>query len=77
MRAIVPIDSVEPLPLGVVDPVMDSRLAHVELLGDLVLGATAADGGDDRAATQRHPVLLRLMTTSGERCGFSVQDTAE
>jgi hypothetical protein len=56
---------------------MDGRLAHVELLGDLVLGATATDGGDDRAATQRLPVLLRLMTTSGERCGLSVQDTAE
>jgi hypothetical protein len=56
---------------------MDGRLAHVELLGDLVLGATAADGGDDRLATQRLPVLLRLMATSGERCGFSVQGTAE
>jgi hypothetical protein len=49
----------------------------VELLGDLVLGATAADGGDDRSATQRLLVLLRLMATSKERCGFSVQDTAE
>jgi hypothetical protein len=49
----------------------------VKLLGDLVLGATAADGGDDRSATKRLLVLLRLMTTSGEGCGFSVQDTAE
>jgi hypothetical protein len=77
VRAIVPVHSVEALPVRVVDPVMDGRLAHVELLGDLVLGATAADGGDDRLATQRLPVLLRLIATSGERCGFSVQDTAE
>jgi hypothetical protein len=77
VRAIVPIDAVEPLPVRVLDPVMDGRLAHVELLGDLVLGATAADGGDDRSATQRLLVLLRLMATSKERRGFSVQDTAE
>jgi hypothetical protein len=56
---------------------MDGRLAHVELLGDLVLGVTTPDCGDDRLATQSLPVILRLMTTSGEGCGFSVQDTAE
>ena len=72
-----PVHSVEPLALSVLDPVMDGRLAHVELVGDLVLGATATDGGDDRLATRRLPVLLRLMATSGERCGFSVQDTAD
>jgi len=55
---------------------MDGRLAHVELLGDLVLGATASDSGDDRLPTKRLPVILRLMATSGES-GFSVQDTAE
>jgi hypothetical protein len=77
VRAIVPVDAVEPLPLGVVDPVMDGRLADVELVGDLVLRATASDRGDDRAATKSLPVILRLMATSGERCGFSVQDTAE
>jgi hypothetical protein len=77
VRAIVPVDAVEPLPLGVVDPVVDGRLADVELVGDLVLRATASDRGDDRAATESLPVILRLMATSGERCGFSVQDTAE
>jgi hypothetical protein len=77
MRAIVPVHSVEPLPVSVVDPVMDGRLAHVEFVGDLVLGATASDRGDDRAATKGLPVFLRLMATSGERCGFSRQDTAE
>jgi hypothetical protein len=70
VRAIVPIHSVEALPVSVVDPVMDGRLAQVELLGDLVLGATAADGSDDRSATQSLPILLRLMATSGERCVF-------
>src|SRR5512135_3723714 len=76
VRAIVPVPSVEPLPVSVVDPVMDGRLAHVELLGDLVLGATASDSGDDRLPTKRLPVILRLMATSGEG-GFSVQETAE
>src|SRR5262249_10480611 len=73
----VPVRSVEPTPVSVVDPVMDGRLAHVELLGDLVLGAAASDGGDHRLATTSLSISLRLMATSGERCGFSVQSTAE
>src|SRR5262249_55140810 len=77
VRAIVPIHAVKPLPVSVVDPVMDGRLAPVALLGDLVLRATAPDCGDHRSATQGLPVSLRLMATSGERCDFSVQDTAE
>jgi hypothetical protein len=77
VRAIVPVHSVEPLPVSVVDPVMDGRLAHMELLGDLVLRVTASNSGDHRLATKSFPVSLRLMATSGERCGFSVQDTAE
>jgi hypothetical protein len=64
--AIVPVHSVEALSVSVVDPVMDGRLAHVELLSDLVLGATASDSGDHRLATKRLPVSLRLMATSGE-----------
>jgi hypothetical protein len=35
---------------------MDGRLAHVELPGDLVLGATAPDRGDHRLATKGLPV---------------------
>ena len=62
--------------MSVVDPVMDGGLAHVELVGDLVLGATASDGGDDGSTTSGLPVTL-LMATSGEGCGFSVQITAE
>ena len=67
VRTIVPVHPVEPSPLSVVDPVVDGRLAHVELLGDLVLGATASDSGDDRLPTTSPPVILRLMATSGEK----------
>jgi hypothetical protein len=76
VRAIVPVHSVEALPVSVVDPVMDGRLADVELQGNLVLGATASNSGDDRLPTASLPVILRLMATSGER-RFSIQDTAE
>jgi hypothetical protein len=71
VRAIVPVHSVEPLPGSEVDPVMDGRLADVELLGNLVLRATASNSGDDRLPTKSLPVILRLMATSRERCGFS------
>jgi hypothetical protein len=73
----VPVHSVKPLALSVLDPVMDGRLAHVELLGDLALGVTPSYGGDDRLATKCLPVILLRMATSEERRGFSVQDTAE
>ena len=74
---VVPVHSVEPLPLSEVDPVVDGRLAHVELLGDLVLRAPPSDGGDDRPTTEGLPIILWLMSTSGERCGFPLQNTAE
>ena len=77
MRAVVPIHAVEPLPVSVVDPVMDGRLAHVELLGDLVLRAPPSDGGDDRPTTEGLPIILWLMSISMERCGFPLQNTAE
>ena len=47
-----PVHSVKPLALSVLDPVMDGRLAHVELLGDLALGVTPSYRGDDRLATK-------------------------
>jgi hypothetical protein len=59
-----------------VDPVMDGRLADVELPGYLVLGSTAADGGDDRSPTTGFPVIFWLMATSEDE-GFSIQDTAD
>src|SRR3954453_8641990 len=74
---VVPVYSVEPPPLSEVDPVVDGRLAHVELLGDLVLGAPPTDGGDDRPTTEGLPIILWLMSTSRERCGFPLQNTAE
>jgi hypothetical protein len=73
----VPVHSVKPLALSVLDPVMDGRLAHVELLGDLALGVTPSYGGDDRLATKCLTVILLRMATSEETRGFSVQDTAE
>ena len=77
MRAIVPVHSVEPLALSAVDPVVDGRLAHVERLGDLVLRAPPSDGSDDRPTTEGLPIILWVMSTSGERCGFPLQNTAE
>ena len=71
-----PVHSVESLALGVVDPVMDGGLADVEFVGDLVLRSTASDGGDDGSTTSGFPITL-LMATSGEGCGFSVQNTPE
>ena len=59
-----PVHSVKPLALSVLDPVMDGRLAHVELLGDLVLGVTPSYGGDDRLATNCLTVFLMRMATS-------------
>jgi hypothetical protein len=77
VRAVVPVHSVEPLALSAVDPVMDGRLADVELSGDLVLGVPLSDSGDDRLPTMGLTVFLRRMASSEERCGFSVQDTTE
>ncbi len=38
VRPIVPVDSVESLPLSMLDPVMDHGLTDVELTGGVVLG---------------------------------------
>src|SRR5512142_111960 len=45
-RAIVPIDAIQPLAFGPLDPVMDSVRAHAELADDLAERSTAADGSD-------------------------------
>jgi hypothetical protein len=74
---VVPVHSVEPLSLSEMDPVVDGRLAHVELLSDLVLRASSSDGGDDRPTTEGLPIILWLMSTSREGCGFPLQNTAE
>src|SRR5512135_356871 len=73
---VVPVDSVESLPLSLLDPVMDHGLSDVELTGGVVLGSPPSDGGDDGPTTSGIPVSL-LMMTSGRGCGFSVQKTPE
>jgi len=74
--AIVPVHSIEPLAAGVLDPMMDHGLADMEFVGDRVLRSTISDGGDDGSAARGLPITL-LMAASGERCGFSVQITAD
>jgi hypothetical protein len=56
--------------------VVDGRLAHVELLGDLVLRLATSDGRNDGSAAGGLRITL-LMATSGNGCGFSVQDTPD
>jgi len=48
---------------------VDRGLTDAELVGDLVLRATAADGGDDGPAASGLPITL-LMTTSSEGGSF-------
>ena len=63
-RAIVPVDPVEALALGVADPAMDGGLAHVELAGDLVLRSAPSDGGDDGPTAGGFPVSLLMVHSS-------------
>ena len=67
--AIVPVDSVEALSSGTMNPGMNRRLTDAEFAGDLVLRSTAPDGGDDGSTASGLPITL-LMTASGEGCGF-------
>ena len=64
-----PVHSIEPLASGVLDPMMNHRLADMEFVGDLVLRSTTSDGGDDGSAARGFPITL-LMVTSGEGRGF-------
>ena len=68
-RAIVPVHSVKSSALGTTDPGVDSGLTDAEFVGDLVLGSTAADGGDDGSTASGLPITL-LIATSREGCGF-------
>jgi hypothetical protein len=67
--AIVPVHSVEALALGTTDPRMNGGLTDAEFVGDLVLRATAADGGNDGSTASGFPITL-FMTTSREGRGF-------
>jgi hypothetical protein len=56
-----PIDSVEALAVGVVDPMVDRRGTHVELPGDIVVRAAATDGLDHGTATGGFSVSLLML----------------
>jgi hypothetical protein len=74
--SIVPVHSIEPLALGMVDPMMNGGLADIEFVGDLVLRTPASDGSDDGSSASGFPITL-LMAASRERYGFSVQITRD
>jgi hypothetical protein len=74
--SIVPVHAIEPLALGVVDPMMNGGLADIEFVGNLVLRATASDSGDDGSSASGFPITL-LMTASREGYGFSFQLTRD
>ena len=76
VRPVVPVHSVESLPLSMLDPVMDRGLTDVELTSGVVWGEPPSDSGYDGPTTSGNPVSL-LMMTSGRGCGFSVQNTPE
>jgi hypothetical protein len=65
-RPIGPIDAIESSAVGVVDPAVDSRGAHVELSGDLVLRWTAPNGLDHGPAAGGFPVSLLMVRSSQE-----------
>jgi hypothetical protein len=74
--AIVPVHSVESPALGMADPMMNSGLTDIEIVSNLVLRATASDGGDDGSSASDFPITL-LMAASKEGRGFSVQITPD
>jgi hypothetical protein len=49
-RAVVPIDAIESLAVGELDPVIDGGRTHAEFSCDLALRTTTSNGRDDRAA---------------------------
>jgi hypothetical protein len=60
-RPIGPIDAVQALAVGVVDPMVDRRGAHVKLSGDIVVRAAVADGLDHGTATGGVSVSLLMV----------------
>ena len=60
-RPIGPIDSIRALAAGVLGPMVDRRGAHVELSGDSLVGAAAADGLDHGSATGGVSVSLLMV----------------
>jgi hypothetical protein len=62
-RLIVPVDAVQPLAAGLLDPIADGRLTDPEPAGDLVLGPAAADGLDDLTTVLSGEALLLIVTS--------------
>src|SRR5512135_1308013 len=65
-RPIGPIDAVESSAVGVVDPAVDGRGAHMELSGDFVLRSTAPNGLDHGPAAGGFLVSLLMVRSSQE-----------
>jgi hypothetical protein len=45
---------------------MNGGLADIEFMGDLVLRATASDGGDDAASASGFPTTLLIAASRGD-----------
>jgi hypothetical protein len=66
MGAVRPIDAVEALVAGALDPSLNGSVADVELLGDGALGVAAPDRCDDVAAAVGGGVFLLIVGRSGK-----------
>jgi hypothetical protein len=65
----VPVHPVKALALSTADPGLNGGLTDAEFVGDLVLGSTAPDGGNDGATASGFPLTL-FIATSWEGCVF-------
>ncbi len=63
--AVGPVDAVEALVTGALDPSPDRSVAHAELPGDSPLGVAAPDGCDDVAASDVDGLFLLISVLSG------------
>ncbi|MEM8602090.1 MAG: hypothetical protein AAGF99_19410 [Bacteroidota bacterium] len=70
MGAVAPLDAVEALALGALDPSLDGASADVELLGDGTLRVAPPDRSDDIAAAGVEGLFLLISVLSeGETVG--------
>ena len=67
---IVPVDSVQPLAAGLLNPIADGRLTDAEPAGRLVLGQAAADGLDDLTTALSRQALLLMATSRRDAVSF-------
>ena len=66
-RTIGPIDAIQPLAFGPLDPVMNCVRAHAELAGDLAERSPSSDGSDHGATAGGLTVSLVMMHLSRGR----------